>query len=222
MKKTFITAFIWLCSLAGYAQHQFVINLKDVATVIFPDTAKTNVHSSDTVYTCVKSGVIYLASATNAEKSIKELLTKHVLDSMYNNVMVGTIQSSHGKLLYKKKITVKDLEGMEFGYTVNTNGQKFYGYSRTLYLNSVLLIIGRWSADSLKSDDKNLKEFFDTFKVKLNSDDIRQDNTDEIAYKVGYGIGTAAFIGVILLIGGLIVFIIRKVAYRKNRDKYKV
>jgi hypothetical protein len=85
-----------------------------------------------------------------------------------------------------------------------------------------LLIIGRWSADSLKSDDKNLKEFFDTFKVKLNSDDIRQDNTDEIAYKVGYGIGTAAFIGVILLIGGLIVFIIRKVAYRKNRDKYKV
>jgi len=136
--------------------------------------------------------------------------------------MVGTIQSSHGKLLYKKKITVKDLEGMEFGYTVNTHGQKFYGYSRTLYLNSVLLIIGRWSADSLKSDDKNLKEFFDTFKVKLNSDDIRQDNTDEIAYKVGYGIGTAAFIGVILLIGGLIVFIIRKVAYRKNRDKYKV
>jgi hypothetical protein len=217
MKKTLITAIIWLCSLAGYAQHQFVVKLKNIATVTFPDTAKTNITNLDTAYTCVKSGAIYLASATNAQKSVKDLLTSHVLDSIYNNVAVGTIQSSNGKILYKKKIFVKGLEGMEFGYTVNTNGQKLYGYSQTLYLNSVLLIVGRWSADSLKSDDKNLKEFFGTFKVKLKEDEIRQGNTDEIAYKVGYGIGAAAFIGVILLIGGLFVFIIRKVAYRKNK-----
>jgi hypothetical protein len=117
MKKTSFTLLIIFCALTAYCQHNFVINLKNVATITFPDTPKINKSSQDTVYTTVNNGAIYLAGAMDAQKSLKELLTKHVLDSMYNGVITGTLESSHGKLIYKKNIIVNNLEGMEFGYT---------------------------------------------------------------------------------------------------------
>jgi hypothetical protein len=211
MRKIIITFFIGFCSFTGYCQQEFVINLKHLATITFPDTPKINIKSTDTVYVAVKSGAIYVAAATHAQKSLKELLTEHILDSMYNSVIVGTLQSSHGKIIYKKKIYLKKLEGLEFGYTISTKDQTLYGFNRVFYLNSTLLNFGRLSRDSLKSDNKELKDFFNTFKLTVSEDNITQDNSSEIGYKIGYGIGTIAFIGVICLIGWFIVVIIKKV-----------
>jgi hypothetical protein len=194
-----------------------VINLKNVATITFPDTPKINISSQDTVFTTVNNGAIYLAGAMNAQKSFKELLTKHVLDSMYNGVISGTLESSHGKLIYKKNIVVHNLEGMEFGYTALVKNRILYGYNQTFYLNNTLINYGRWSADSLRSNSKEVTDFFGTFKLTIPEDEIRQNNSEDIGYGVGYFIGKIAFIGIICLIGGIVVFIIIKITNKINR-----
>jgi hypothetical protein len=211
MRKIITTLLVGLYSITAYCQHGFVINLKHIATITFPDSPQYKQSSHDTVYVAVsKTGAIYLAEATHVQKSVKELFNKHVLDSIYNGVIIGTLSSSHGKVLYKKNILVNNLNGIEFGYTVLIKNQIFFGYNQVFYLNKTLINYGLWSKDSLKSDSKPLKVFFGTFKLTVDADDVRQDNSTEMAFNIGYVIGIVMVIGVIVLFGLIIVFIIKR------------
>ena len=212
MKKTFIIILFGLYSITAYCQHRFVLNLKHIATIAFPDTPKVKYAVGDTMYVAAtETGVIYLAAATPMQKSIKDMTNPHILDSIYSGIIIGTLKSAHGKVLYKKNILVNNLNGVEFGYSIFIKNRLLYGYNQAFYLNNTLINYGRWSADSLKSNSKELKDFFGTFKLTIDADNARQDNSTEIAYGVGRFIGIGLVIGVIALFGFLIVLIIKKV-----------
>ena len=71
MKKVSILLFVLLHSFTSFAQHSVRKNLRDIATITFPDTPDVKVKGEDTVYTTLAqgSGLVYIAAAGEGKKS---------------------------------------------------------------------------------------------------------------------------------------------------------
>ena len=210
MKKVLIALFAFFISTTAWCQDSRKIKLKDIGTIIFPVAPTSEVQGDDTLYAVRYNSVTYLATAAYAQKSINELLTEHILDSIYNDLIQGALEPMQGKLLLRKKITLNGAEGVSFAFKGQIKGSPYYGYNQSFYLNNTLIDYGIITPDSLKADDKVLTDFFGSFKLIIKPDEVRQSNVDDVSYGAGYLIGKGLFILTICLIGLGIVFLIRR------------
>jgi hypothetical protein len=212
MKKALLCFLVLLYSITAFCQHLYKQNLNHVAQITFPDTPKMQHDNAGTFYSVTVDRNIYLAQVAIAKKSLRDLFTSHLNDSIYSGVIEGTLTASKGKLLYKRKITVNGLDGVEFSYRAKIKSLNYYRYHQAFYFNNTLVLYGYWTPDSLQSDNKAIKAFFGTFKVTLPDDEVRQDNVSDIAFRFGYVLGIFLIVSVIVLMGFGIVFIIKKFA----------
>ena len=219
MKKVILFFLVLFYSTTAFCQQRYKQQLNHIATITFPDTPKMQRDSEDTFYSVAANGRVYVAQVGEAKKSLKELFTSHINDTIYAQIIEGSLTGTKGKLLYKKNIEVNGLDGVEFCYTAKVDSQKYYRYHQVFYFNNTLISYGYWTPDSSRSDNKALRAFFGTFKLTINDDDVRQDNVSDLAFRFGYVIGGLAFIGVIAGIGFGIVFIARKIGYKKRNSK---
>ena len=219
MKKASILLLVLLNSFIGYGQQGYKKDLRGIATITFADTPEMKISGEDTVYMSVShaSGMVYLAVAGNAQKNLNELFTKGVLDTIYNDLISGTLKPLRGKLLYKRKVEINHADGIEFVYEGTKGTQKLYGFNRGLYLNNVIIDYGVLSTDTIKKDNKAALEFFRTFKLKIAEDDIRQSNRDDAAYRIGYILGSVGFFVVLGLMIVGIVLLIRRLTRRPKK-----
>jgi len=219
MKKLTLIVLAIFYSITGFGQHTFVQNIKGMARITFPDTPKIVKAPPDTVYTLNNNGLYYTARIFKIKINTHYRFMKHIADTVYNNLEKVYVKGANGTIIYKNKTLVDGWNGFEFAYKKQTlPGSNQYIYYQSLYLNDSLFVCSVWSNDSLRKDDKNLKAFFTTFKVTLSDDDVRQDNTSDIARNLGMFIGKMIGYGLVVIIIGLlglgVVFIIRKIVYK--------
>jgi hypothetical protein len=215
MKRYFVIVFIALAnSITAYSQHPFKQDLEGVATITFPDTTKVDTISTGKVYILNYNNTIYWAQHADIKEGVNDLLSNDNLDSTYNHFITGVLKGSKGKIIYKNNITINGLYGVELGFTTITKGRQYYCYQQTLYLNDDLISYSVWSLDSLKKDDKKITGFFKTFKLTINKDDIRQSKASKLGYKFGYVVGILLIIGIVVLLGFGVVYIIKKITYK--------
>jgi hypothetical protein len=214
MKKIFIIISILLFSFNAYCQHGYNIDFQHVATITFPNTPKSQTTKAGVLYTYAENERLYIAQASIIKKRGVDLFKSHLDDSIYAGVITGSLQRSQGKLVYKKNIEANGISGVEFCYLAKIGDVNYYRYHQTFYFNNVLVLYGYWSPDSLKANDKDLRTFFGTFKLTIKDEEVRQGNASELGYKTGEIIGVLLIIGIVVLLGFGVVYIIKKITYK--------
>jgi hypothetical protein len=215
MGKIFITFIIALYSTLGFCQNGYKQDLNQKANIIFPDTPKARHNKAGILYSLIDHKNIYLAQVTIAEKGLKDMVTSNLEDSVYANIVTGSLNASKGKLLYKKKIKVKGLRGIEFGLTSKIDSQNYYKYHQAFYFNETIILYGFWTTDSTRNSE-DLKRFFNSFKLAIKSEEVIQGNAKELGHKTGKIIAEFLLIVFIALIGLGLVIILRKIIYNNN------
>ncbi|WDF76199.1 hypothetical protein PQ469_20120 [Mucilaginibacter sp. KACC 22773] len=218
IKIIILTVLVGCISTVGFGQYTYKQKLGNLATVMLPDTPKLQSVNGVNTYVARYKGVIFLTHLADMEGGLRDLLNNTNADSLYNSYLDGLVKDSKGKLFYKNKIDIDGLNGLEFGYRIKIKGRNTYLYQRVVCLNDSLVSCGILASDSLSSKDKNLKAFFDGFRV-LNASGARQDVSSNLAYKTGKVIGFFMFLCIPILIGVGIVFLIRRIIYKKNKDR---
>lgn len=210
MKKFIPLIFIALLPFTVFSQKGYKQDLGRSAYITFPDTPKMTVEKDETVFALNDSGIVYLAITAPVKKNLKDLMTKGDNDSLFEGVIIGSLRSSKGRLLYKKPVEMNGLKGLEFAYAADVDSVKSYRYHQAFYLNSTLIFYGYWSKDSLQADDKGMRSFFNSFKLKIKPKDIVQDDGSKLAYNIGKVLGILFIVVVAVLIGLGVFFLIRK------------
>lgn len=218
LKLIIIAIVLICCSTTSFGQYNYIQKLGHLATIALPDTPKLQRREDSELYFVKYEGVIFMAQVSDIHGGLRDLFVSNKTDTFYNQYIKGLLESSKAKLVYKDKIKINHHDGVEFGTTFELNGQKLYGHQHMLCLNDTLLTCGIWSSDSLSKDDKHLKVFFDNFKVR-SDEQLGNDHARELGHKTGKIIATLMLLCILVLLGLGIVFVIRKLVYRKNKDK---
>jgi hypothetical protein len=206
MKKILIAIFmIFGCRLA-FGQRPFTQDLKNLATVNFPDTPQLKRTPGRVYYSLQKNGVIYMASANGWFNGMGDNFTHDLTDTAYASLIREVNRLNESKLFYQKKITINGLRGIEYGFVSTDDSTKFYRYHRALFLNNTIIIYGINSFDSLRIDKKALDDFYATFKVTAPDSDRSQDTIADTLFNFK----TLMWAAIALLGGVLIIFIIKK------------
>ena len=207
MKTITIIILLFVLPIAAYCQQGFKQDLNHIASITFPDMPKTTVEKNETVFALNDSGIVYLAIAAPVQKGIKDYFTKNSNDSLFQGVIKGSLQSSKGILFYRKNVVMNGLKGLEFGYKAVLDSVKSYRYHQAFYVNNTLIFYGYWSKDSLQADDKGMRSFFNSFKLKVKPVDITQSDVSDLSFKAGEVIGYLICIGAVVL---LVIFLVKK------------
>lgn len=216
--KPFIIALTLVCcSGLVSAQYNYTQKLGSLATIKLPDTPKVKNVKGSEFYIARYKDVLFFAQVGDVGGGLLDLFTTNNVDSTYNGYIKGTLESNKGAILfYKDKIKINGHDGIEFGYKAIINGQQTYRYQHALCLNDTLLMCGIWSSDSLSKDDPNLIPFFQGFKAKT-AEQLSMARAIELGHKTGKIIGTLMALSIPVLLGLGIVFLIRKLVYKKRQ-----
>ena len=208
MKKIVPLILVAFLPFAAFSQQGYKQDLDHIAVITFPDTTKATTKDDETIYALNESRIVYLAAITHIDKGVKDLLNKNSNDSLYDGLISGSMENSKSRLLYKKHIEAAGLDGVEFAYSADEDSVISYRYHQAFYLNNTAILLGYWSIDSLKADDKGMRSFFGSFKLKIKPDEVRQGNSDEIAFNIGKIIGYLLIPIVVIGLGLGIVFLL--------------
>jgi hypothetical protein len=216
IKITALTLLVSCISTVTFAQYPYKQKLGGIARVMLPDSPSLQRVSGINIYMINQNGVGYTAAIADAEGGPLDLLKNNNVDSVYESYIRGTLKRTNSKTFYKNKIKITGLDAVEFGYKTIVNGYDTYVYQRAVCLNDSLAICSISASNLLPSTDKNLKVFFDGFKV-LNAWHARQD-ISSLDYKWGKVTHYLLFLCIPILIGLGIVFLIRSIVYRKENE----
>src|SRR5476651_1939701 len=124
MKKLIFLFLLGFNAITCFGQLNFQQKLGDFGHIGFPGTPTVKpLSTSGTMYIVRNNDDLYLAMVSGAEKSIKDLLDKHFLDSVYAGYIYGSTHSSmKGTIFYQNNIEIEGLRGIEFNYKGNAKG----------------------------------------------------------------------------------------------------
>jgi len=210
MKKIVITIIAAFFFFSAFGQHGYKQSLYTVATVTFPDTPKTEDSKTNILYSENIDGIYYIAQAFQITKSLPDEFNADADDKEYSTFINSTLKSFGGKLIYKNKITVNGLNGVEYAYSAISDSAKHYRYRRLFYFNNKLILTGVSSMDSLKKHDKIIDDFFNTFKLTLKRNEIRQAAPINLGKSFAYAFAVLLAIALIIAMIAGIASIIKK------------
>lgn len=216
MKRIVLTLSLLVFSVSAFCQLKYTLDLKGLAQINFPDTPEVNNPTPEVVVFIARSDAPgYMAAVSPARVSVKEMLAGEGLESIYSGCIEGSLNVSKGKLLYRKNVLIDQLKAVEFAYKAVGTRNTFYAYNRVLFLNDTLLVYSLISYTPLKQGDENIRKFFSTFKLKLKPENIRQNTSTELAYKMGTISGKAAATSLMLLAVVCVILLIKKLFFRR-------
>ncbi|MDB5157047.1 MAG: hypothetical protein JWR50_1754 [Mucilaginibacter sp.] len=215
MKKKIVSVLlICLFSLPAFCQLTYTQNLKKIAQIKFPgQPVVKELPDGITMYYLKVNSEIYFAQIAVYKKSLSQLFTNNVNQKIYDDYINGNVKTAKGKLLYKKNISIANLDGVEYVYTSTLPKRELYSYSRLVFLNDTLLNFSLLSRDPLLNTDPKFNDYFKSLKITVPVNKIVSSNIDELANRFGY-IGVILLILILLVVG--YIFIIKRSAYTKN------
>ncbi len=163
MKRILPLILVALLPFVAYCQHSYQLDLNKLGTITFPDTPKSTLTSQSKVFTLTYDSVVYMATAAPIGKALG-FFGNALNESFYTGVIKGSLKEAHGKLIYRKSVTLSSLTGVEFCYKAAFDSVTYYCYHQAYKVKNSLVFYGYWSRDSLQSDDKKMRIFFASFK----------------------------------------------------------
>ena len=208
LKRILIAVVFIMACLPAFAQHPFTQKLNDLATITFPDTPKLNKTAKNLYYSVEVNGVVYMASVGSWSSGPFDDFSHDLPDTAYAALIREVKGFSDGRVFFEKKIKINDLKADEYGYSSLSDSMTYYRYHRALYLKNKMIIFGFNAYDSLKIDQRALKDFYATFKVTLpNAADGQRTIADAL-----FNFKAVLWAAIALVAGVGIIFIIKKFA----------
>jgi hypothetical protein len=206
MRKIVIAFLLIFGSIPAYCQHPFIQDLKNLATITFPDTPQIKKTPGRDYYSFQTNGVMYMASVSRYYNSLGDKFTHDLTDTAYASLLREVSRLNESKLFYQTKIKINGLKGIEYAFVSTDDSSKYYRYHRALYLNNTLVIYGLNSFDSLKIDQTALHDFYAAFKVTApNAERSQETIADSL-----FNLKTLMRSVLALLAGVMIIFVIKK------------
>ena len=219
MRKIILALFTSIVTIAAYSQHKlnYVQNIANEAIVSFPDTPRITTHLTSVAYEVAYTDVIYSASSYGVEEGSVDFLYRNFASSLYRESIANFLKTIHGKLIYKKEITVDGVKGVEFECHSTQDTVGYYLYYRTFYYNKKLISEGMWFSQPVQRNDERLNSFFSTFKFtgRAKHNSVWSDKTLVIK-GVKYAF---VIILIITLIIGSIIFIARRSSKKSIKNE---
>ena len=216
IKKIIFTYILVLFSSLVYSQKGYVQDLNHFATIIFPDTP-TVVKYPDYQYKMSDSTLKYKISISKNIYIVKLLFFKKDLEppvlDIYNSFIDGVKNDDKRKLFYKKDINLNGLRGIEFCSAADYSQYKYYEYYQFFIFNGKYVTLSYLSLDSLKGKSDS-KAFFNTFKLTIKKNDIKQNISSESTTKTNTFEQVFLIIALLIMLGFTIVFILKKLIYK--------
>ncbi|OOQ61889.1 hypothetical protein [Mucilaginibacter pedocola] len=223
MKKVLLALSFLIVTVQSFAQLSYQQQLSRLAQIQFPDTPSYSTPAQGmSAYTLTHGGIAYVAAISPANSGLKNAISGNSLEALYDDFIEGNLNSTSGKLIYKKEVPIEKLKGLQFSYKGVTPASKedFYGYQQVVFLNDTLFTYAVVSPKELKPDDKNIREFFTSFKLNAKADEISQDADEQVAFKTGQIIGKFTGVAIVIIVLGGIVFLIVKLSTRKRKKQW--
>lgn len=216
MKKIFTIFFILFFAAKAFCQLTYTQDLEHIAQIKFPDTPKIErIDFGGIAYQYKIEHEIYIANIIPNKKTLMEHFAVDANKKIYNEYISKYLDEIKGKLIYKKNIPMANLDGIEYHYSTNAFGWKSYSFNRLIFLNDTLINFSIFSPDSLKRNDKKIDTYFSSFKITIPANHIASNNKTETINGLAKLTAYLIFIAIPILIGLGIVFLLRKIVYRK-------
>jgi hypothetical protein len=163
----------------------FKLKIDSLATVSLPGKPASKKNDTGAVYFYKRYASEYIVYLQNFKYYKKFSLQKDSLSAFYEGVVEGHLRLPHSKLLSKNEVTINGFKAIDFSYKADST----HGLPDVrFFLNSIAII----------ADKDKTKQY-----------------TDE-SYDLGAIISNKYLtISFVIIIGLLIVFLVRRVAYKK-------
>ncbi|HTK20925.1 MAG TPA: hypothetical protein VL442_15485 [Mucilaginibacter sp.] len=116
MRKTILTLLTSIFTIAVYGQHplRHLQNIANEAIVIFPDTPRITKNLTSIDYEVGYDDMLYAASSYSVPGASVDFLDRNFANELYRQSIGNFIKNIHGKLIYKKDVSVEGVKGIEF------------------------------------------------------------------------------------------------------------
>jgi hypothetical protein len=218
MKKYILALFISVFTITAYGQRKlnYVQSIANEAIISFPDTPRITTRLTSVAYEVAYYDIIYSASSYGVQQGSVDFLYRNFSNSLYRQSIANFIKTIHGKLIYKKDITVDGVKGIEFEChgTLDTVG--YYLFYRSFYYNKKLISEGMWFRQEAQRNDARLNAFFSTFKFTGKAKNSSPWSDKALVIK---GVKYAFIIILIIaLVVGSIIFIAKRLSTKKIKE----
>jgi hypothetical protein len=227
MKKLF-TLFFLCCTQLAFSQTGVRVSLNNALSVTFPSKpVKSKTDSNTTVYSANQNGAYYIVSV----KNLGEEISSDSLSNFYDGVVNSTIKKSNAKLVSKSSVSINDIKGIQFEYTVdNKAGFPDTRFQESVYSDKMLVSFSFWTfKDKLGAHASDKDIFLNSIvnpsepapptpyqteaQAKANPTDTakaaadlaaKKETVSRVGYSTGYIIGALLFAALLVGIGVMI------------------
>jgi len=199
-----------------FGQDNFKLKIDSLVTVTLPGKPASKKNDTGQIYFYKKYASEYIVLLQNFKYYKKFRLRQDSLSAFYEGVVEGHLRLPHSKLLSKNEVTINGFKAIDFSYKADsTHGLPDVRFQRAIFLDHYMITFSYWtSSDSLPKNWPNKEAFFKSIAIIADKDTTKQ-YTDE-GYELGAIIGNKYLtISFVIIIALLIVFLVRRVAYKK-------
>jgi len=215
MKRSLLL-FLLLYTGIAFGQSSFKLKIDSLAVVNLPGKPASKKNDTGQIYFYKKYASEYIILLQNFKYYKKFSLRQDSLSAFYEGVVEGHLRAPHSKLLSKNEVTINGFKAIDFSYKADsTHGLPDVRFQRAIFLDHYMITFSYWtSSDSLQKNLPNKDAFLNSIAIIADKDKTKQ-YTDE-GYDFGLIMGNKYLtISFVIVIGLLIVFLVRRVAYKK-------
>ena len=215
MKRLFVLFFLLYTGIA-FGQ-DFKLKIDSLVTATLPGKPASKKNDTGQVYFYKRYASEYIILLQNFKYYKKFSLQKDSLSAFYDGVVEGHLRLPHSKLLSKNEVTINGFKAIDFSYKADsTHGLPDVRFQRAIFLDHYMITFSYWtSSDSLQKNLPNKDAFLNSIAIIADKGKTKQYTDEGLAYNLGVIVGKYLAIPLVIIIGLLIVFLIRRVAYKK-------
>jgi len=228
--KSLITFLILLSCTQLFAQeHPYTLKVDSFATIQLPVKPRETAIKNGSIYSEFVPPYLYYVQVNDLSKVMHfNISSTDDPSEFYNGIVKGTLQSTSGRLLNQRNLTIDGLQGFEFEYEARDKAGLIYHFQRALLIDKKAVVYSIWMKNDLDSSAIQEKQrFFSTFKLNNPPDVNALANTrkaykpdkDKIIHILLYYF-LPAFVIILALIIGLGTYLQKRKRSKQNFNEY--
>jgi len=218
MKYKLLLVFFFLYSELAFGQSPFKLKIDSLATVNLPGKPASKKNDTGAVYFYKKYASEYIVYLQNFNYYKKFSLRQDSLSAFYEGIVEGHLHTPLNKLISKNEVTVNGFKAIDFAYKADsTHGLPDVRFQRAVFLDHYMITFSYWtSSDSLQKNLPNKDAFFKSIAIIADKDKTKQYTDEGVVFNFDGLLGNKYLaITLATVICLLIVFLVRRVAYKK-------
>jgi len=217
LKRLLLLSLFFYTSFA-FGQDTFKLKIDSLATATLPGKPASKKNDTGAVYFYKRYASEYIIYLQNFNYFKNFKLHKDSLSAFYEGIIEGHLHAPHSKLLSQNEVTVNGFKAIDFSYKADsTRGLPDVRFQRALFLDHYMITFSYWtSSDSLQKNLPKKDAFLKSITIIADKYKTKQYTDEGIAFNLDGLLGNKYLaITLAIVICLLIVFLVRRVAYKK-------